>query len=43
MNKNKGQFPSSALYVVEGKSDSLFIGIGFLLLAVFLFGSFFVK
>lgn len=43
MNRNKEKFSSSALYVVEGKSDYLFIGIGFLLLAVFLFGSFFVK
>lgn len=43
MIKNKAKLSSSALYVVEGKSDLLFIGIGFLLLAVFLFGSLFIK
>lgn len=35
--------PSAGLFVFEGKSDFLFIGIGFLLLAFFLFGGFFLK
>lgn len=43
MNRNKGKVSSSALYVIEGKSDLLVIGIMFLLLALFLFGSFFIK
>lgn len=42
--KREKESPSSlSLYVFEGKSDFLFIGIGFLLIAFFLFGGFFLK
>lgn len=34
---------SGSLFVFEGKSDSLIIGVVFLLLAFFLFGGFFLK
>lgn len=34
---------SESLFVFEGKSDSLIIGVVFLLLAFFLFGGFFLK
>lgn len=43
MNKEREKLPSVGLFVFEGKSDFLFIGIGFLLLAFFLFGGFFLK
>ena len=34
---------SESLFVFEGKSDSLIIGVVFLLLAFFLLGGFFLK
>lgn len=43
MNKERGKLSSISLFVFEGKSDFLFIGIGFLLLAFFLFGGFFIR
>lgn len=41
--KRSSSIKSESLFVFEGKSDSLIIGVVFLLLAFFLLGGFFLK
>lgn len=41
--KRDSSIKSESLFVFEGKSDSLIIGVVFLLLAFFLLGGFFLK